>query len=341
MRRRFHCFAPLIAAVIAVLAVAAPALAKSGGYLNAKGVIAPSSSTSQPPRALVGPPGTHSVYVAQPTDDGTALAHVDLTGKEPIHTRIVTGGYSIPTVAIDESTSGISADGSTLVLSQPLAGLWQPVTRFDVLNGKGLRREKTISLRGAYSFDAISPNGDRLYLIEYTSVRDPSRYLVRAYDVRAGRLLHAPVIDPDEKGEPMTGKPVTRTMSASGRWAYTLYQGSDEGPFVHALDTMKGEAVCVDLVGLVPSEGLRRANLSMSPDGGQLTVTARDDEPLAVIDTETLEASSPPAPGSPGGGGDGIPWVLIAIAMALGLGAGAAFIATRHRRASGLTAPDA
>jgi len=341
MRRRFQCSAPLIAAVAAVLVAAAPAQAKGGGYLNAKGVIAPSGSTSQPPRALVGPPGTHSLYVAQPTDDGTALARVDLTGKDPIHTRIVAGGYSIPTVAIDRSTSGISADGSTLVLSQRLAGLWQPVTRFEILNGKALRRQKTVALRGAYSFDAISPDGDRLYLIEYTSVRDPSRYLVRAYDVSAGRLLHAPIIDPDEQGQPMTGKPVTRTMSASGRWAYTLYRGSEEGPFVHALDTMKGEAVCVDLAGLVPSDGLRRATLSASPDGGQLTVMARSDEALAVIDTVSLEASAPATPGGAGGGGDGIPWVLIAIAAGLGLGAGAAFIATRRRRASGLAAPDA
>jgi DNA-binding beta-propeller fold protein YncE len=339
MRRRFQCFAPLTASVVAVLVAAAPALAKGGGYLDAKGVIAPSGSTSQPPRALVGPPGTHSMYVAQPTDDGTALARVDLTGKDPIHTRIVAGGYSIPTVAIDKSTSGISADGSTLVLSQRLAGLSQPVTHFEILNGKALRRQKTVSLRGAYSFDAISPNGDRLYLIEYTSVRNPSRYLVRAYDVSSGHLLQAPVIDPDEKGEPMTGKPVTRTMSTSGQWAYTLYQGSDEGPFVHALDTTKGEAVCVDLAGLVPSGGLRRATLSVSPDGGQLAVMARNDQALAVIDTNSLEASAPS--GSADGGNGGLPWVLIAIAAALGLGAGAVFIATRRHRGSGLAAPDA
>jgi len=130
-------------------------------------------------------------------------------------------------------------------------------------------------------------------------------------------------------------------MSASGRWAYTLYDGSEEGPFVHALDTMKGEAVCVDLAAFIPSASLRRATLGMSSDGSQLTVAARNGDPPAVIDTDSLEASAPPAPGNTGGGGDGTPWVLIAIAAALGLGAGGALIATRHRRASGLPAPDA
>jgi len=235
-----------MAAAIALLSAAAPALAKGSGYLNAKGVVAP-GAMRQPPRAIVGSSGSHSVYVAQPTDDGTALARVETSGDQAVRTRMIDGGYSIPTVATDESTSGLSADGSTLVLARPLAGLWQGTTRLQILDAKSLRVRKTVALPGAYSFDAISPNGDRMYLIEYTSVRDPSRYLVRAYAVTSGRLLHAPVIDPDEKGEPMTGKPVTRTMSASGRWAYTLYDGSEEGPFVHALDTMKGEAVCVDL----------------------------------------------------------------------------------------------
>ena len=346
MRRRFECFAPVIAATVIALVAAAPALGKGeapsrpdgGSYLNAKGVV--SSSMTQPPRAIFGPAATHSVYVAQPTDDGIALARVDTADSQAIRTRIIGGAYSIPTVAIDKSTSGLSTDGSTLVLAQPLVGLWQPSTRFEILDAKSLRLRKTISLRGTYSFDAISPDGDRMFLIEYTSQRDPSQYLVRAYDVSSGRLLRAPVIDPSEKGEPMTGKPITREVSSSGRWAYTLYRGSDEGPFVHALDTMKGEAVCVDLAGLVQSADMRHATLAMSTDGSQLTVAARNGNRLAVIDAETLEAIAPPAPGSTDGGGGGVAWLLIVVAAAVGLGAGGAIMLTRGRE-SGLAAPDA
>lgn len=314
-------------------------MAKEGGYLNAKGVIASGAgSVSLPPRALVGAPQTHSVYVAQPTDDGTALARVDTSGNDPIHTQILSGTYSIPTVAIDRSTAGISADGSTLVLSQQLTGISQAVTRFEIRNGNSLRLNKTIALRGAYTFDAISPSGDRMYLVEYTSPRDPAQYLVRAYDVSSNHLLRKPVIDPDEAGEPMTGKPVTRATSPSGRWAYTLYRGSEEGPFVHALDTTGGKAVCVDLADLVPDADVRGASLSLNSGAGQLTVAGRNDEPLAVIDTRTLEARAPTAPDS---GGGGVPWVLIAIAAALGLSAGGAAIAHRRRGRPGFAAPDA
>jgi hypothetical protein len=346
MRHRFECFAPLIAASVVAFVAAAPALAKGspsgvdgGGYLNAKGVVGPASMT-EPPRSILGPPGTHSVYVTQPTDDGTALARVDTADPGAVATRTVGGGYSIPTVALDKSTSGLSADGSTLVLARPLMGLRQESTRFQILNGRSLGLRKTIALRGTYSFDAISPNGERLYLIGYTSRRDPTRYQVRAYNVGSGRLLDKPVIDPEEAGQPMTGKPVTRAVSSSGRWAYTLYRGSEEGPFIHALDTLKAEAVCVDLAGLVTENDMRDANLVMSPDGTQLTVARRGGGPLAVINTETLEASAPARAGSAYGGGDGIPWIVIVIVTALGLGAGAAVIASRHRRA-GLATPDA
>jgi hypothetical protein len=53
-----------------------------------------------------------------------------------------------------------------------------------------------LRLQGDFSFDAISPIGDRIYLIEYLSPKDPTKYAVRAYDVQAGRLLHSPVVDP-------------------------------------------------------------------------------------------------------------------------------------------------
>jgi hypothetical protein len=82
-----------------------------------------------------------------------------------------------------------------------------------------------VTLKGDFSFDAISPNGDWLYLIHYTSPQDPTRYLVQAYDLRRWRLASAPIVDPTAPHERMRGNPLTRAMSADGRWAYTLYDG--------------------------------------------------------------------------------------------------------------------
>ena len=71
-------------------------------------------------------------------------------------------------------------------------------------------------------------------------------YAVRAYDMRARRLFQEPVVDPSEPDEDMSGVPLSRVSDAEGRWAYTLYSGH-EHPFVHALDTERRTAVCIDL----------------------------------------------------------------------------------------------
>ena len=45
----------------------------------------------------------------------------------------------------------------------------------------------------------------------------------------------------------MRGEPGTRATSADGRWAYTLYARQKHAPFVHALDTARRQAYCIDL----------------------------------------------------------------------------------------------
>jgi hypothetical protein len=329
VNRRFS-FLPAFAAVLGLLLAAPPALAKpshGGTYLNEKGVVTP-GTTQAPPRAIAGPPGSNSVFVTQSTEDDTTLARIDTDRNATVQARKVGFGFTIPTVAIDKSTSGLSADGKTLVLAQPLSGLRAPTTQFEVINAESLHIRDTITLAGSYSFDAISPDGNLIYLIEYTSPANPSRYLVRAYDVHAGHLLRAPVIDPSEAGQPMTGRPVTRAMSPNGQWAYTLYQGSDEGPFVHALDTSGHKAVCVDLDGLNLPKNLSGSQLVVSGAGDQLTIVRHGSE-LGMIDTHTFAVSPPATPSD----GHGFPWVLIAIlALVAAAGVGIASRVVRRRR---------
>ena len=109
-----------------------------------------------------------------------------------------------------------------------------------------MRLRRQIHLRGDFSFDAISPDGRIAYFIEYLSPRDVTAYAVRAYDMRARRLFQEPVVDPNEPDEDMSGVPLSRVSDGEGRWAYTLYSGH-EHPFVHALDTERRTAACIDL----------------------------------------------------------------------------------------------
>jgi hypothetical protein len=115
-----------------------------------------------------------------------------------------------------------------------------------VLHARTLGLERRIDLRGDFSYDAISTDGSRMYLIQYTSKIDPTRYLVRSFDVRRGRLDAKPVVDPRDTTEKMRGNPMSRVTSADGRFAYTLYDGDGLHPFIHALDTRDATARCID-----------------------------------------------------------------------------------------------
>ena len=55
----------------------------------------------------------------------------------------------------------------------------------------------------------------------------------------------------------MAGFPQTRATSPDGRWAYTLYEPAerDHPAFIHALDTKRGTAVCIDLDPLADQRG--------------------------------------------------------------------------------------
>jgi hypothetical protein len=245
------------------------------------------------------------------------------------------GSFGIPAAAYDNTTTGASADGRTLVLAGMLNNnnsVYPPThTRLIVLDGERLSVRERVTLPGYYAVDAVSPNGRWLYLIHQASTTDLTRYEVRAYDLAARRLLPAPVIDPRERGKPMQGMPVTRAVSADGRWAYTLYQGNS-GPFIHALDTQRRAAVCVDLPAMV---GANFSGLKLTLAGGMLTV-GRDGRPLALVDTRTFAITRPgvrsqasparhAAAARHGGGASGLPWLLVAIPILV-------FVAFRQRK---------
>jgi hypothetical protein len=236
-------------------------------------------------------PGSDARFVALGTPRGTVVARISLRGGRVQSFRYVSGRYTVPAVAYDGSVGGLSASGRTLVLLVPRVTFPRERTRLRVLDAVTLRTRETIDLRGDYSFDAISPDGAWLYLIHYVSPDDPTHYEVRAYDVRRGRMLAEPIVDPDEAGEEMRGNPLTRTTSPDGRWAYTLYDGNGK-PFVHALDTVGRTARCLDLDALAGRD-LNGARLVL--DGRAVTVQLRG-RTLAVVGNDVAAAGLPWAP---------------------------------------------
>lgn len=222
----------------------------------------------------------------------TVVQRLKLPSGEVARYRTLPGQWSVPLVAYDGSGSGLSADGRTLVLIRNRTDFPQARTHLAIVDPVRLRIERRLTLQGDFSFDAISPDGSTIYLVNYLS-NDPTEYTVRAFHVARGELVPGAIVDPHEPDEQMRGFPVTRSVSADGRWAYTLYDGGGEHPFVHALDTSGRTARCIDIDALAGRQDLFSVRMKMAPGGGRLTIASKEGRPLALVDTRTFRVSAP------------------------------------------------
>jgi hypothetical protein len=308
--------------------VIATSFGVAGTASGAGGPIVPGPAYG--PEGVTAPDGPDR-YVTLFTGRRPVIVRVQQDGGQVLDTRSF-GQFAIPAVTLDGGAGGLSADGSTLVLSPSGSSVRRDETTLTIVDAEKLRVRDRITLAGSFAFDAISPDGSRVYLIEYPSLPDTTRYSVRALDTREGRLLPKPIVDPDEPPGEMRGYPLERVASPDGRWAYTLYDGAGEHPFIHALDTVEARAVCIDLHSVQPNT-ISRVRMSSSADGSELMLSDRKLGPVARVDTQTFEVSDPSADDE----GDGFPWVL---GMLAGLALVAAVLTAglrrrRHRLAPG------
>jgi hypothetical protein len=269
----------LTIAIAASAALAAPATGDGGGpnpgvNIYGSGVLSPNGKTR---------------YVALPDGSRTVLAQILVRNGFVLRTLSVPGHYGVPFVSNDGTAGGLSFDGRVLVLAA-YGNAIQP-SRFAVVDIKRWRTGKVLSLSGAFTFDALSPKGRMIYLIEHTSLRDYYRYRVRAYDLGYDRLLRRTIVDRRAADEQMAGNPMARAVSPGGAWVYTLYQRPKGGWFIHALDTRRAAAVCIDLPRKAAAWRYG-ATLGVSRDGAQLQLRPYPSRRLtAVVSTRTYRVT--------------------------------------------------
>ncbi len=264
----------LLAIALVPLALVSGSAAGGGGPLP--GVITGSTGTLDAKRAVR--------YVAMPSGDTTAVAAVRTRDGRILRYTTVTGAFGIARVAFDGTAEGLSGDGKTLVLAD--VGAESGETRFAVLRTAPLRLLTTITLSGLWSYDAVSPDGRTLYAIQYISTGPDPRYAVRAVDVATGAPLGPVVVDKRNPDGRMSGSPWARVRSADGAWAYTLYAKSGGTAFVHALDTTRRRAVCIDLPWR--SATLTKIRLSLADLGRTLVLTQRPLGRVATVNTRSF-----------------------------------------------------
>src|SRR4051812_47278759 len=189
MRRLSLCLVAAIGALVivpAALADGQPLLVTQGGTGVASHV----------------PPRLHYVAISDRAG-GTLLETIDVAHGGVFGWARLHGSWGIPAIGTGYSTGqGLSRDDRTLILGSVGSPYVSP-SKFLVVDTRRLKAVRTISLDGMFTFDALSPHGSRLYLIQYASVRDLSHYIVRAYDLRAHRLIPGKIADLSEDEKTM------------------------------------------------------------------------------------------------------------------------------------------
>jgi hypothetical protein len=251
-------------------------------------------------------------YTVSQLAGGARLMALDPASGQTRAQVTVPAGYSLPNIAFQGPTAGISPNGLWLALtSQDQASSGATTTNFLVGASSLSDSFKTIHVVGDYVFDALSNDGKSLYLIQ--KMTDPNHYRVRLYDVGAGSLLPQVIADKRESNEPMNGIRGDSAADATGSYVYTVYI-RQAGPFIHALPLGQQFAWCIDLPSKAPNDMEKQFHwaLAVSRDGGSVfaanaalgTVSVMTTgQPPKIVHTAPVALNFPPPQGEGQGGG--------------------------------------
>ena len=226
-------------------------------------------------------------FLASKAGANTTLRWIKTADGSVAGSQTVAGAFGVPQLTQNGLNGGLFHDGSAIVL-QSLGQ--HATTRFLVIGADDLGTRATIDLNGTFGFDALSPDGSKLYLIQHMSTDELQRYVVRAYDLTSQQLMPGRIADRSQKSWIMRGFAVNRATSKDGRWVYTLYMNPGGYPFVHALDTVRGKAHCVGLPwASADQSAVMRFQLSLN--NRSLVVRYQGGQLYRVIDTKTWRLS--------------------------------------------------
>lgn len=299
--------------------------------LVASSIFVPTALADGQPLSLVqggsgvlSPDGKYRYVAVSVGTGGTAIERIRIRGGLVRAWTTLHGYWGVPTISFSALDGvGLSHDGAKLVV-----GTYGSPSHFAVIQTRNMRVVERVTVNGNFSYDALSPDASRLYLIQHVDQTNLSRYVVRAYDLQTRTLLPGRIADRTQKRWVMEGWPVTRTTSRDGRWVYTLYSNPGGYPFVHALDTVRGVAHCTGIPLTGNQNALSYARLKLE-EGGRTLAIDRRGHPWFALDTVSWRMT----PVQPSGE---LPWtwILAGTAGALALLLTLASAARASRRAA-------
>ena len=206
------------------------------------------------------------------TIHGDTLVDIDPQTGSTLYAQRLPGYFQLPLATMSGVPGGLSQDGRWLVLERfdPTSSPIPSTTHLLLVGTLYTKPLQQIDLNGYFQFDAISNDGQRIFLIQYVS---STEYYVRQFDVGIRQLNPTIIFDKADGGAAMAGLRLSGVPSPGGHWLYSLYVRQDQSPFIHALN-LDGNliAFCLDLPGsgYASSSDAFHWSLAMSPDAGHL-----------------------------------------------------------------------
>ena len=251
-------------------------------------------------------------YTVSQLSGGARVMALDPASGSTLAQMTVPAGYTLPNIAFQGPTAGISPNGRWLALtSQSNASGGVITTNFLVGSSSLTDSFKAIQVNGDFVFDALSNDGKSLYLIQ--KMTDANHYRVRLYDVGAGSLTPQVVADKRQPNEPMNGIRGDSVADPTGNYVYTVYLRA-AGPFIHALPLDQQFAWCIDLPSKAKNDMEKQFHwaLAVSRDGGSVyaanaslatVAVMTTGQPPRIVHTASVAYNSPPLLREGQGGG--------------------------------------
>src|SRR5437762_2872311 len=196
------------------------------------------------------------------------------------------GTYQLPPATANGLPGGLSPNGQWLVVEafDGSANGMPSSTHMLVIDTTTSRVWRKIDLGGYFRFDAVSNDGDRLYLIQHLNGKE---YYVRLYDAIGGRLDENIVVDKSDGNQAMVGTRLSGIATSDGHMLFSMYVREHESPFIHALSLDGPFAFCLDLPGdgYADSAAELRWSLAMTGDGSRIYAANPATGVVAVIST--------------------------------------------------------
>ena len=251
----------LVLAIGALVIVAACGRVPGGQVSSGDYKLYEAASTSSAQQLSVIDSRSHSVELNMPLGvassnwshlyalHGDTLLDLDPRDGSTLYSERLPGYFQLPPATMSGVPGGLSQDGRWLVVQRfdPTSNPVPSTTHLAVIDTTYAKPIQQLDLSGYFQFDAVSNDGQRIFLIQFIS---PTEYYVRQFDVGIKQLNPTIIFDKSDGGAAMAGLRLSGVASPDGHWLYSVYVRQDKSPFIHALN-LDGSliAVCLDLPG--------------------------------------------------------------------------------------------